>query len=173
MVIKINHLCGRQLKSIGWENIKHEILYTNLTKELAEQKEIELILKYKTTDSKYGYNVSNGGNCLGTLTEKTKEKIRNANIGKKLKEETKKKISNTLAGRQHTEEEKRKIGYSLKVNGKHCKEVINLDTGEIYKSLKEASKEFNVKNPTHIIEVCKGKRHTAYGYKWAYVKGVV
>lgn len=45
----------------GWENIKHEILYEGLTKEKAEQKEIELIAKYKSNDCKFGYNVEAGG----------------------------------------------------------------------------------------------------------------
>lgn len=173
MAIKINLLCGKLLKNIGWNNIEHIILYTNLSKEEAEQKEIELIAKYKTNDIRYGYNATNGGNCLGTYAKETREKIRNFNLGKTLSKKTRLKISNTLTGRKHTEEEKRKISYSLKVNGNHCKKVINLDTGKIYKSLIEAAKEFNIKNPTHIIEVCRGKRNTAYGYKWSYIKEVM
>lgn len=45
----------------GWDNIKHEILYSNLTKEEACQKEIELIAEYKSNNRKYGYNISIGG----------------------------------------------------------------------------------------------------------------
>ena len=36
-------------------------MYRNLTKEEAEQKEIELISKYKTNDKRYGYNIADGG----------------------------------------------------------------------------------------------------------------
>ena len=45
----------------GWKNIKHYILYRNLTKEEAEQKEIELIAQFKTNDKRYGYNIADGG----------------------------------------------------------------------------------------------------------------
>lgn len=45
----------------GWSNIKHYILHRDLTKEEAEQKEIELITKYKTNDERYGYNIAKGG----------------------------------------------------------------------------------------------------------------
>ena len=45
----------------GWDMFKHEILYTNLSKEEACIKEQELIKKYKTNDNKYGYNNSVGG----------------------------------------------------------------------------------------------------------------
>ena len=39
----------------------HEILYVGLTKTEAENKEKQLIAKYKTRDSRYGYNISPGG----------------------------------------------------------------------------------------------------------------
>ena len=44
----------------GWKNIKHYILYKNLTWEEALLKEEELINKYNTTDKQYGYNTSEG-----------------------------------------------------------------------------------------------------------------
>ena len=56
----------------GWDNIKHEILYSGLTKEDACQKEIELIARYKSNNLDFGYNVSLGGEC----TEFTDEWIK-------------------------------------------------------------------------------------------------
>lgn len=41
----------------GWDNISHEILYEDVSKEVAQQLETELIHKYKSTNFKYGYNV--------------------------------------------------------------------------------------------------------------------
>lgn len=53
---------GKAIKKYGWKNIEHKILYTNLTKEEAEQYEQKLIKKYKTIQKEYGYNISVGGN---------------------------------------------------------------------------------------------------------------
>ena len=39
------------IKKYGWNNFKHEVLFSGLTKEEAEQKEIELIAYYKSNDS--------------------------------------------------------------------------------------------------------------------------
>ena len=56
------------IKKYGWEKIDHEILYEKLTKEEAEQKEIELISKYKSNQRKYGYNLSSGGHSSSGLS---------------------------------------------------------------------------------------------------------
>lgn len=45
----------------GWENMKHEVLFSGLTKETAAQKEMELIAQYKSNQREYGYNNSIGG----------------------------------------------------------------------------------------------------------------
>ena len=56
-----SQLFGKAVEKYGWQNIKHEILFDSLTKEEAEQKEIELIAEYKSNQREYGYNVSSGG----------------------------------------------------------------------------------------------------------------
>lgn len=60
-------LFGKVISKYGWDNIKHEILFTDLTKEEAERKEIELIKKYKCNMFNYGYNVKSGGHCGGCM----------------------------------------------------------------------------------------------------------
>ena len=50
----------------------------------------------------------------------------------------------------------------------HKVKVINLDTGEIFNSMKEAGEKYNMKNPWNISSCCTGKRKTARGYRWAY-----
>lgn len=41
---------SRAISKYGWDNIRHDILYENLTKERACEIEIELIDKYKSYD---------------------------------------------------------------------------------------------------------------------------
>jgi len=64
------------IQKYGWNNFKHIILFRGLTKEEAEQKEIELIKEYNTQID--GYNIANGGSA-SVMTEETKEKLSRAN----------------------------------------------------------------------------------------------
>jgi group I intron endonuclease len=72
----------------GWDNFEHIILFENLTKKEACNKEIELIKKYNSTNRKYGYNISTGGDSgsVGThrkMTDEHKEKDRIVHLGEK------------------------------------------------------------------------------------------
>lgn len=129
-------LIYRAIKKYNWNNIKHEILYNNLSKKNAELKEIELIKKYKSNNKKYGYNIDNGGNCCGKHSKETLKKISEAQkgeknhmfgkkgklcpiYGRKLSLETKYKLSeyakkrtgnkNSMYGKNQSEETKQKI----------------------------------------------------------------
>ncbi len=48
----------------GWNGFSHEILYTNLSKQEAIQKEVDLISKYQSNNKKHGYNITAGGDGL-------------------------------------------------------------------------------------------------------------
>lgn len=65
----------RAIRKYGWNNIKHEVLFEDLTKDQAEQKEIELIALYESNKRNKGYNIQNGGNTQGTMAVSTREKI--------------------------------------------------------------------------------------------------
>ena len=54
-------LIFRAILKYGWDNIKHEVLFSNLSKKEAEEKEIELIALYKSDNPQYGYNILRGG----------------------------------------------------------------------------------------------------------------
>lgn len=62
----------------GWDNFTHEILFTGLSKKEAEEKEIELIAKYKSYDDRFGYNIEFGGHAVGRKSEETKRRMSEA-----------------------------------------------------------------------------------------------
>lgn len=116
------------INKYGWGNFKHEILFENLTKEEACQKEIELIAYYKSNDREFGYNQSIGGeahsgckhspeakrkigeaNSIIKRTKETREKIAKANLGTKKSEKTRKKMSDSHKDKKLTEEHCQKI----------------------------------------------------------------
>ena len=41
-----------------------------------------------------------------------------------------------------------------------------------FSSITEAGLAMGTNNGTHISDVCKGKRKTAYGYKWKYLEDI-
>ena len=49
------------IQKYGWDNINHEIMFSNLSENEAKCKEKELIKKYKSKECNYGYNCTSGG----------------------------------------------------------------------------------------------------------------
>jgi predicted GIY-YIG superfamily endonuclease len=105
-----NEYMTNAILKYGWNNIKHEIIFDNLSKEQAEQKEIELIAQFNSNNKKYGYNILKGGNISNGLSDevlkkmanttkelwqnpKYREHMRVVHSGKKASTETKKKMS--------------------------------------------------------------------------------
>lgn len=130
---------GRAIKKYGWDNFEHTVLEQGLTLEEANIKEEYYILKYKTTDSAFGYNVRAGGNN-STLSNETKEKLSNSlhkyyenndvwNKGLKgeyhlhITDERKKQLVEQMKGNEkalgyrHSEEAKIKISKASKMRG--------------------------------------------------------
>lgn len=164
------------INKYGWENIRHEILFENLSKEIAEKKEIELIKLYKSNNSNFGYNIQNGGKTTGTLCDEIKQKIskskkgklkreQNPFYGKKYTEKTKKLISEYRKGLKLSEQTKTKISNSNKI--KIVQFNKNNDFLNIWDSAKNAGETLNICN-TSITACCKGKRKTAGKYIWKY-----
>lgn len=104
------------IKKYGWDNIAHEIVAENLTADQASQMEIELIQKYNSADKRYGYNISLGGIKSKICSEKTKEKLRQANLGKVMSEDSKRKISEFNKSRHITEETLKHMSKAQKKN---------------------------------------------------------
>ena len=143
---------SRAIKKYGWnEGFIHIILFSKIEKELAEIIERELILKYKTYDSKFGYNIKLGGEVQGCFTEETKLKISNSKKGTKL----------TSYQLQRLDETRRKSPVvQLSMKG---------DFIAKYDSVNMVSKKYMYENKP-IRECCKKNRHSAYGYIWMYLK---
>ena len=79
---KIGHF-KKAIDKYGWDNFEHIILFDNLTKEEACNKEYELIKKYDTTNPLKGYNSCDGGGVTVGYhhTKESKEKMSKARIG--------------------------------------------------------------------------------------------
>lgn len=64
---------GAAIEKYGWDKFEHEILYSGLTQEEAEQKEVELIDFWNTCDRNFGYNRHPGGDVVKNPPHKCKE----------------------------------------------------------------------------------------------------
>lgn len=181
----------RAIKKYGWQNIKHEILFENLTKEQACKKEIELITLYDSTNKQKGYNVSQGGEGTTGVkpTIESKEKNRIAHLGKKASLETRKKISESNKGKHNkkrSEEQKKKISENTKNAMKNpelrkrlselaknrknnTKKVKCIETNKICQTIREASKDTNI-GAWSIGRNCLGKTKTAGNLHWEFAK---
>ena len=129
------------------------------------------------------------------LSEETKKKLseklsgeNNPNYGKHFSEEHKKKLSESNKGKQvgennpnygkpRSEETKRKQSQAMKGRKPaestleaRYKSVRNIDTGEIFKNIKDAHLSCGLKeNASNIQAQIKGKTKTAGGYHWEYI----
>lgn len=141
------------IKKYGWKKIKHEILLEGLTEEQAEQKEIELIALYKSNQRKYGYNIANGGNAQGTISEETKKKMRKAKLGKPLSEEHRKHLSFAQKGRKMSEYNKQRIIEAHK--GKPLSEETRRKISDAHKGKKVDKKLIEKMRDIRRKEVCQ------------------
>lgn len=161
----------RAIKKYGWNAFEHELIIDGLSKTNAEKMEIFLINEHKTYDDTKGFNIAKGGRSNSGFhqTEETRKRISEKmkgketwNKGKHLSEDHKQKISKANKGKNRlTKEQVMKNAKML------WKPVRNIDTDTTYKNVLEAIAMNN--NNKHIIDVCKGKRKTACGYRWEYV----
>lgn len=156
----------------GWNNIIHEILFTNLTEERAKNLEKNLIRHYKNLG--ISYNITDGGDghlgCSWSPSFETRTLWSEQRKGRKLSTEHKEKISNTMKGKPMRKDIYSKGVAIVKVL--LAKPVIQLDmNGEFIKefpSIKEAARSVGIKSDRDIIRCCRGERKSRAGYRWKY-----
>lgn len=164
------------IQKYGWDNVAHEILYTNLSEEEANNKEIECIKKYHShyQDPKGpGYNISRGGEGFSIISDEQRQKIiQQWETGQTIKEikennqiskEAIKKILNKANIPQ-----KDRIQRGIEKYNANKVYQYDLDGNFIneFPSTQEAERQTGV--PQQNISKCiTGKRHTAGNYQWA------
>lgn len=79
-------LIANAILKYGWDNFTKEILFKNLSQEEANEKEIEMIEYYKSSDRRYGYNIRSGGESYSEkdrkrMSESIKAKWEDPNSG--------------------------------------------------------------------------------------------
>lgn len=145
----------KAINKYGWNNFGHYIVASGLTKLEAEGIEKSLIEKYQTNDKCFGYNIKSGGDSNGKHSETSKHLMSVNRKGKGTQpksEATKQKMRENHAG------------------GNAPKQVVCIETGEIFKSINEAARVKGL-NKKVISNCCRGIIHynTAGGCHWQFL----
>ena len=165
----------RAIKKYGWENIRHEILCENLSREDANRIEQEMIAHYNSVIN--GYNVSTGGG--GTFgipcSEEKKRKIGNANRGRPRVHRDNLAKYRAIHGAWNkgghlTSEQYRKIAAERRERCNKAISAYNPTTLEkvlSFYSCVNAAKAIGALKG-EISRCATGKRKTSHGYIWRY-----
>lgn len=168
------------INKYGWDNIQHEIIAENLTKNEACDMEKTLISLLKSNNG-HGYNYTNGGD--GTSGYKPNDEIRRkmgeARKNHIVKPETIEKIRNKNKGYKMPEERKQKMIKNLPDrrygNNNMSKEVYQFSIDKIFirkfNAVAEARDLLNIKS--NGISRSALEHHSYKGYFWAYSEDII
>lgn len=162
------------IQKYGWDNFEHIILEKNLTQEEANEREVYWITYFDTfnNDDK-GYNMTPGGNNYMKQLwqdEEYKEKMKQIfKISRKKswsdKEFTEQRMQSLIQGLKDSwndpEWRVKRIENITGDKNPNAKGVINLETGKIFTTIKEASQWAGLKSVSGIGECCKGRQKSA------------
>lgn len=167
------------IKKYGWDAFQHDILAAGLTKDAACAMEVRLIAEYDSTNPANGYNADLGGSTGPKHSAETKRRIGEANRARVWTPEARQKISAYKLAHPTSPETARRIGDANR-GRKHRPESVekireaqpkrpvrNLTTGETFASVMDAARALDLE-ASKIVKVCKGKRGSHGGYRWAY-----
>lgn len=170
----------------GKENFKFELL-VECEEQFLCSEEHHWCNMLNSTNRKYGYNIdaTHPHKIRAKRSKETKQKLRNANLGKTLSIESRLKVS--IASRNRTWSSEQRLKYSLYRKGKNMggdKRIPIVQyslSGEFikeWKSAKEASIGLKIKMASDISKVCRAnagisttkrnKRKSAGGFIWKY-----
>lgn len=157
------------IEKYGWENIKHEVMLSNLSEKEAKCFEVIYIALYKNLG--LSYNMTAGGD--GGVGNRS-------HLGMKASDETRKKMSISRKGRYTGEQSHMygKRGDQNPMYGKYGKEhhgyirpVYQYDLhGNLIKCwdcISDAARALSL-IATNICAICRGKGFTLGGYRWSY-----
>lgn len=179
------------IQKYGWDNFEHNILFQDLSKEEACQKEQQLIAEYNTMDRLYGYNSTSGGEVF-VMNDETKQKISQAlkgnknGLGHPCSEEKKKKISKAQKGKTLTQEHRQKLSEAAKHRHTPCSEqakenikksahkkpVYCQELDKVFESVQECSRQLGIP-ATNISKLCNGRGKTLKGYHLKYYDDII
>lgn len=67
---------AKAIKKYTWDGFEHIVLFDGLTQEEANNKEMELIQKYNSTDINFGYNMTQGGETTSGFKHSEESKLK-------------------------------------------------------------------------------------------------
>lgn len=158
-------IISNAIKKYGWDNVKHEILFNNLSEQEAKQKEQELIEFYH---SYYldplgpGYNMTKGGDGNRKLNYEKMEQLYHQGL-------TTIEIANRLNCNKGTVREGlHSLGYT-NLRRKKCINQYDMNGNFIktYPSISEAAKETGI-DYRNISDVLRHKIYSIHNYRWTY-----
>lgn len=164
----------RAIVKYGWDNIKHEILFDNLTKEVAEHLEILLVKHFKSLGISYNITDGGGGYLGYSPSEETRKLLSEASKRRKpckMKEKSKELLRTAHLKNiesYKTKEFRDKI--SRAVDYKKSKVLQLTLEGELLRSFESANEaqKYTGVDRGAILRCCKGKVKRAGNFIWKY-----
>lgn len=129
-----------------------------------------LAIKYFNTfyenNSKYGCNLTPGGEGISNVCKEVRLKISNSHKGKKLKTSTKIKLSKHFTGRTHSQDSKDKV--SKNMGGKYFKIFKDGKLLGTYINQLQCCRDYNLTR-NGLRRCLKGEQYQHNGYRFEYI----
>ena len=158
------------INKYGWDGFDHIVMARNLTEDEAKWLEIKMIAAHDTTNPKFGYNLSPGGDMVSKETRKklseSQKGENNSFYGKHHSEETRKRFSESRKGENNGMYGVHRYGKDNPMYGRtgvNCpvaRLVLCVTTNRIFPSTKEGAEFYNT-HTSCITNCCRGRRKSA------------